>query len=254
MIDLEKAKQEFIKYTSGYDSNIVQIKRKIYHSLRVMEISHNLAKNIGFLPEEIELATLIGLLHDIGRFDQYTKFKTFNDLKSIDHGDEGVKILEKDKYIKNYIDNEKYELIIKKAIKNHNKYKIEENLSYEEEKFCDLIKDADKLDILYESVEAFWNDVKEKIKYEEISKEVFEQFKNQKLIGNEKKFTYLDEVVGVISFIYDINFEETLKKIQKENYINLILDRFEYNEKAEKQIQEIKIIANEYIDKKINKG
>ena len=127
-------------------------------------------------------------------------------------------------------------------------------MSYEEEKFCKLIKDADKLDILYESVEAFWNDVKEKIKYEEISKEVFEQFKNQKLIGNEKKFTYLDEVVGVISFIYDINFKEALKIIQKEDYINLILNRFEYNEKAEKQIQEIKIIANEYIDEKINKG
>ena len=254
MVDLEKAKQEFIKYTDKYDTSIEHINKKIGHSLRVMSISKKLAIKLGFTQEEIEVATLIGLLHDIGRFNQYTKFKTFMDLKSIDHGDEGVKILESDNYIKKYIDNPKYEIILKKAIKNHNKYMLEENLSKEEEKFCKLIKDADKLDILYEAVEMFWNNDKEKIKNEKISNEVLEQFKNNKLIEHKVKNTNLDNVIGMISFIYDIYYDESLEEIQKEDYINKILNKFEYNEGVVEQVEEIRNVANKYIEEQIKKG
>ncbi len=36
MIDIEKAKEEFINYTKKYDVQNVNIARKIEHSLRVM--------------------------------------------------------------------------------------------------------------------------------------------------------------------------------------------------------------------------
>lgn len=91
-IDLEKAKQEFLKYTEKFDLEEKHIKRKQLHSLRVMEISKKIAESLKLTQEEIELATLIGLLHDIARFEQYTKFETFNDLMSIDHADYGVEI------------------------------------------------------------------------------------------------------------------------------------------------------------------
>ena len=65
-IDIEKAKQEFIVYTEKYDLQNENIKRKQEHSLRVMQISEKLAKMLGLSKEEIQLATLIGLLHDIG--------------------------------------------------------------------------------------------------------------------------------------------------------------------------------------------
>ena len=43
--------------------------------------------------EEVEIASLIGLLHDIARFEQYTQYGTFKDLQSIDHGNLGAEIL-----------------------------------------------------------------------------------------------------------------------------------------------------------------
>ena len=89
-IDLEKAKHEFIRYTENYNLQNGHIKGKQEHSLRVMEISKQIAKGLNLSQEEIDLATLIGLLHDIARFEQYTQYHTFKDMLSVDHGDLGA--------------------------------------------------------------------------------------------------------------------------------------------------------------------
>ena len=143
-MNLEKAKEEFLKYTKSYDLNNSNIFRKQTHSLRVMEISKQIAEGLNLTQEEVELATLIGLLHDIARFEQYTRFKTFKDSLSIDHGNLGVEILDKD--IRKYIKTDKYDEIIKIAVKNHNKYAIESGLTKEQELFSKIVRDADKID------------------------------------------------------------------------------------------------------------
>ena len=79
MIDLEKAKNEFIKYTNNYDLTNSHITRKIYHSLRVMEVSKKIAEDLKLTQEQIDLATLIGLLHDIARFEQRKRYGTYYD-------------------------------------------------------------------------------------------------------------------------------------------------------------------------------
>jgi len=249
-IDLEKAKQEFLKYTEKFDLEEKHIKRKQLHSLRVMEISKKIAESLKLTQEEIELATLIGLLHDIARFEQYTKFETFNDLMSIDHADYGVEILNKD--IRKYIEQDKYDEIIKKAIKNHNKYAIEEGLSEKELLFAKIIRDADKLDIFYEAVNMFWKDTKEDIEKTVISENVYEQFIQNKIIKREKNKEQdtVDKVIAVIAFIFDINFRESLGAIRQENYINKILDRFNFEDKDTKiKMEEIRKKANKYVEK-----
>ena len=153
IVNLEKSKEEFLKYTENYDLENESIKRKQLHSLRVMRISKEIASGLNLNDDEKQIATLIGLLHDIARFEQYTQYKTFRDKDSIDHGDLGAKILEKD--IRKYIETDKYDEIIIKAVKNHNKYSIEEGLTEKELLFAKLIRDADKIDILYEAVEIF---------------------------------------------------------------------------------------------------
>ena len=120
-MDIEKAQKEFIKYTEKYDLSDVNIKRKQEHSIRVMKISKRIAEGMKLAQEEIDIATLIGLLHDIARFEQYTKYHTFKDAESIDHGDLGAEILKKD--IKKYIETDEYDELIQLAVKNHNKYK-----------------------------------------------------------------------------------------------------------------------------------
>lgn len=253
-IDLEKAKEEFIKYTEQYDLSNDNIERKQKHSLRVMNISEQIAQKINLNKEEIELAALIGLLHDIARFEQYTKYKTFRDVDSIDHGDYGVEILECD--IRKYIKTTQYDEIIKKAIKNHNKYEIENGLSEKEKIFAKIIRDADKIDILYESVEMFWKGNENIIENSTITDDVINQFNNNKQIKRRKdKRTEnaINEIISVIAFIFDINFKESFQIIQKEDYINKIIGRYNIKDIYTRgEIEKIKIKANKYIDNHVN--
>ena len=247
-INIEKAQEEFIKYTKMYDLENEHIKRKQEHSIRVMEISKQIAEGLNLSQEEVEVATLIGLLHDIARFEQYTKYSTFEDLESIDHGDYGVEILEKE--IRKYIETDKYDKIIKLAVKNHNKYKIQDGLTEKEELFAKIIRDADKIDIFYESVDMFWKGKEGEVNNSKISQPILEQFENRTQIKREKGkiIENLEEIVSVIAFIFDMNFKASFDILKREDYINKILNRYDIkDEQSRKAIEKIRKIANEYV-------
>ena len=132
LINLNKAKEEFEKYVKPYGRENVKICRKIEHSYRVLDVAEEIAKSLDLSEEDLELAKLIGLLHDIGRFEQIRIYNTFVDKDSIDHADLGVKILFEDNLIRKFIEDDQYDEIIYKAIKSHNKYAIENGLNQQE--------------------------------------------------------------------------------------------------------------------------
>lgn len=247
MIDLEKAKNEFIKYTNNYDLTNSHITRKIYHSLRVMEVSKKIAENLNLNKEQIDLATLIGLLHDIARFEQRRRYGTYYDKKSVDHGDLAVELLEENNFIRNFIETDKYDDIIKVAIKNHNKYEIEP-LEGESLLQAKIIKDADKIDIFYQLAHQFAKD-KNAIENSEISEDYIKQLKQGKCIFRNADESAIDELVLITSFIYDIHFDSSLKLIREENYIGKMFEQFDFDEKTQKQVDEILEIANAFLEK-----
>ena len=250
MIDLEKAKNEFINYTNNYDSTNVHIARKIGHTFRVMEWSKKIAESLNLSKEDIDLATLIGLLHDLARFEQRRLYDTFSDSKSVDHGDLAVTILEENEYIRKYIEDNQYDDIIKTAVKNHNKFKIEDGLDERTLLHSRIVRDADKLDIMYEGVHMFYKepDEIEQIENLPIAEEYYNQFINRKQIFRKKEPTVLDGMICLFSFIFDLNFEFSKKSIVERNYINDILSRFNFkNEQTKMQIEEIKKISYEFL-------
>lgn len=68
-----------------------------------MKISEQIATNLKLEKEKIQLATLIGLLHDIGRFKQYTEIGLGDNLEGFDHGNYGAEILFEKGIIRNFI-------------------------------------------------------------------------------------------------------------------------------------------------------
>ena len=253
-MNIEKSKNEFTRFVSQYDLENSKIKRKFGHSFRVMDIAGEIAKSIDLIDEDIELARLIGLLHDIGRFEQEMIYKTFRDHESIDHGDLGEEILKKNQYIRNYIDEDKYDNIIFKAIKNHNKFKIEDSLSEKELLFSKIIRDADKLDIFFEGAEMFWTKSEEieEVNNSKITEKVINDFYNNSLIDRKDIETRADGIISFIGFMFDINFKYDFEVLKKEDYINKILDKFTfYDEKTAEQMKKIRTIAKIYIDKQL---
>lgn len=251
MIDIEKAEKEFKRYTNKYIID-KRIERKVYHTFRVEELSEKIAKFLKMNEEEIKLAKLIGLLHDIARFEQYTRYKTFDDIKSIDHGDFGVEILERNNYIRKYIETDKYDDIINKAIANHNKYSLATNLNEKEENFCKIIRDADKLDIMYQATCESWIEQIENIEKQYITLNALEQFTSKQIVDKRYISHDIDRVVVVMGFIYDLNFIGSYKIIKENNYIDKIIDRFNFKmEETKEQMELIRKTVKEYIDNKV---
>ncbi len=249
MKDLDKARENYKKYLSNYDLNDDKIKSKVEHSYRVAGISRKIAKDMSLNEEKQQLAELIGLLHDIGRFKQYETFKNYNVISQFDHGDYGAELLNHE--IRKYIETSKYDNIIIKAVKNHNKYKIEEDLTEEELFFSKLIRDADKIDILYECLNIFWKGKEGLINQSILSNEMYEQFKKQKLIKIEKDRNYntIDDMLITLAYTFDINFKESYKYIKEQDYINKIMQRFKFkNIETKEKVKELINLLNKYIE------
>ena len=191
-INFSMAKQVFNDYIKQFDSEDGSILLKITHTYQVVNLSEYIAKEQGLDEEGINLAKLIALLHDIGRFKQVTVQRSFSD-KTFDHADYGNKILFEEKLIRDFIKTEQYDEIIRKAIYNHNKYKIEDGLNELEELQCKIIRDADKLDNFRVKDENKFEDSfpGRKMKDFEYSKELLAEestFSSDKCI--ESKFKY----------------------------------------------------------------
>ena len=70
----KKVSKVFDEYTSNYNLKDKGIYLKYHHSYAVSNLMKDLAISLDLTDEEIEIAKVIGLLHDIGRFEQWKKF------------------------------------------------------------------------------------------------------------------------------------------------------------------------------------
>ena len=208
--------EEFDKYVSNYDMNIDGIKRKYNHSIRVMNLSVKYARLLGFNDDDIELAGIIGLLHDIGRFEQYTKYKSFNDYENIDHADYGVKVLFDEGLIKKFTNRVKDYDLIKYAISNHNKLKIEKTDNKRYIKFVNLIRDVNKLDTVY--LTGYLWEYKFAANGEYISDNVRKCFELKRSINRREILNNNDNLAVSFAFVFDINNNVILKEFRQNIY------------------------------------
>ncbi len=248
MIDNLKARQVLKKYIEKYDFSNPRIKLKAAHIYRVADVSKQIATELKLTKEQIDLAELIGLLHDIGRFEQLRIYDTFSDRESINHAEMGVKVLKENNFIKEFCNDEKYYDIIFTSILNHNKYKIDETLKGETLLQSKIIRDADKIDILnllvFESFETLFK--KKEIINEPITEKVLSTMLEGKQIERKYQKTSMDDWASNLGYIYDINFKPSFKILKEKGYADKIIDRTPTPE-----MEEIRKYINKYIDEKI---
>ena len=252
-IDIIKAKKAFKEYVKNYNPEDAKIKIKIAHIERVTQIAKQLAENLNLDKEDIELAELIGLLHDIGRFEQIKLYNTFLDKDSVNHAEYGVKVLFEDGLIRKFIEDDKYDKIIKLAILNHNKIEIEEGLTEKENLHAKIIRDADKTDIFYVLTVSDKKEIwySSDLSDQKISEEVYKDFIKNRLVEYKKVKTGVDLLVIDFSYIFDLYFKESIKIIEENNYLEKLYNRFKFNDKQTKErIEEIYTIAKKYLEEK----
>lgn len=252
-IDIIKAKKTFKEYVKNYDPNDKKVKLKIAHIERVSQVAKQLAENLNLDEEDVKLAELIGLLHDIGRFEQIKRYHTFVDKDSVNHGELGVKILFEEGLIREFIENTEFDEIIKLSILNHNKTTIQEGLNQREKLHAQIIRDADKTDIFSVLTtgdkETIWE--KSDLSNDVITDEIYREFMEDKRIDYKKRETSADILVSHFAYVYDFNFKETLEVIKQNNYIDKLYKRFIFNDKETmKKFNNIYETAKKYLEEK----
>ena len=150
MINREEAKAVFDAYTAEYDLQNPMIYHKAIHTMKVAEMAEEIAKSIRPDEESADFAWMLGLLHDIGRFEQVRRYGTFLDSVSVDHAEFGADLLFGQGLIEHFPIRsfpEGWMEMAEKAIRLHNKLVLPEELDRDTRLFSDILRDADKVDI-----------------------------------------------------------------------------------------------------------
>jgi HD superfamily phosphohydrolase YqeK len=147
--DLETFKDWFSGYTQGFYTDNAGDRRnidlKIRHTILVCDNIVGIAQTEHLNENELLLAETVALFHDVGRFPQYAKHKTFLDSVSVNHGRLGAEVLE-EKNVLTCLPVNEQDLIIT-AVKFHNAFEIPSFKDKQKILFLRLIRDADKIDI-----------------------------------------------------------------------------------------------------------
>ncbi len=189
----------------------------------------------------------IGLLHDIGRFVQYEKTKSYNDATTkIDHGKVATDYLFKEEHIQDFAIPEKYYSIVETAIYNHNKLEIEEDLTEEELFYVHLTRDVDKIDIFRQEAT-----IENKSLIEQISPKVKEAFFEHHLINIKEIKTKSDETLVELAYVFDIHFQESYTLLKDTDNLELYLSVVEVDKGLEDEFESIKKEVRTYLEERI---
>ena len=249
------AKDIFLKYTDQYDRSNGKIQLKIVHTLAVAEVMNRLTKSLSLTEKQCELAYICAVFHDIGRFEQVRRFDTFLDHLSVDHAQLGCEVLEKNGFLKALPIAE--QKIVLTAIRNHNRFRIEEGLDEETLLFCKLIRDADKCDIFRvfacEEMVDTMGETQEQVSQEKVTDEVYNSIFAHQCIKKEERRTGLDKWVSFLGFIFDMYFDESICMLAENQYYRKPFDRTEFSdEETQRRVKEIMEEIERYIRERIS--
>lgn len=243
----------FAEYVRNYDPSDEKIKLKINHTYRVAGLCQRIAESLGLSEPDVDIAWLLGMLHDIGRFEQIRRFGTFNDVQSVDHAEFGADLLFKEGLIRKFAEgyyeecelarsgNEEAEQMIKNnehhnkdtgllemAIRQHNKYRVKEDLTERQRMFCDILRDADKVDIFKVNadipMEIIYDVTTEELKNGVITKEVLESFYKKETVLKSVRRSAVDHIVGHISLLFELVYKESYRQAKEQGYVYKLLD------------------------------
>lgn len=228
-IDRKHVKEQFAKYVGNYNPSDPKIALKIAHTYRVADNCEDIARSLNLSNDDIEFAWLSGMLHDVGRFEQIRIYNTFVDSESVDHAEFGADILfGEDNLIAGYVaDTSIYEMM-EIVIRQHNKYRIDSSISGKTLTFCNILRDADKIDILRVNVETpmeeIYNVSKEVLLEAGVSEIVMEQIKEHHAIDRAIINSPAERLIGHIALVFELVYPRSIELVKEQGYLTQMFD------------------------------
>lgn len=256
MIDCIKARKVFSDYVKNYDVNNGKVKLKIVHTFHVADLARMIATELGLSQEDTDLAELIGILHDIGRFEQLRRYNDFRDYLTVDHAALGIEVLKENNLIRSFIEDDQYDDLICTAIANHNRYAIEDGLDEHVRLHAKIIRDADKTDIFRVRIEDPLEDALpftvEQLENSGLSESVEKVFYQEQCIRSSSQKEPADFLLSGTALLFDYNFRPGLRYVRDHQYVQKMNERFTFQkEDTAKRIHQAEAFAMDYIERRL---
>jgi hypothetical protein len=233
------------------------VKIKYEHTRFVCEEMLYLADELKLNENQRSLAESIALLHDVGRFPQFVKYRTFNDPRSINHCQLALDVIQKENVLDGLPAEEQKS--IETAVKYHGAKVLPPNLSGDSLLFSKMIRDADKIDIYRVVTRAYIqhrddpDNFKLEIEFPDLpgyTPAILDAVLAGRLIEYRHLHCWNDMKLLVLGWVYDVNFPATLKRIRQRGYIETILSFLPDNDDTAKVRDKI----FSYVDNRIKTG
>jgi hypothetical protein len=231
---LLKLKNWFKDYTAGFYSSEPMVQQnmmlKVAHTRRVCEAILTIGGSLDLSREDISIAETCALLHDIGRFEQYKRYRTFLDHKSIDHAALGADVIQ-DLHVLEGIEPETAEMIVR-TVKYHNRATLPENETSRGLLFLKLVRDADKVDIWRVVTEYYHRSGNQRNRSIEldlpdapqVSDAVYDALMNRTFVKMSELKTLTDFKLLQMGWVYDLNFPMTFRIVREKRVLESIRD------------------------------
>lgn len=227
----------------------MMIDRKRTHTVRVANIADKIAMAKHVSETKRDLIWLCGLLHDFGRFEQATRYGTYNDAASTNHAVVSAEMLFHGLVgdrcdIRQYIDSSEYDNSIETAIASHNAREIPSGLRGIDYLLTSVLMDADKIDninmMAYKTTEEVCEESSEDVLASEFSDVAMNAFMQHRTLDNQcERETPADKVLSKLAFIFALYTHESFDVLLSYDKINMILaspytlDISKFNSKAQ---------------------
>ena len=198
------AEARFLRFTEPYTAYGDKIRIKIDHTLRVRDLCADVAESIGLGSDDVEL--------------QWRIYGTYNDSRSVDHGDLGAEFLREHDRIRIFAETD-HDTILH-AVEYHNKYRLPDTLSDRDRRFADITRDADKLDILYSFAVG---ELTCRSRNTAMSEAVFRTVMDGRGIQNRELATKADEIAVRLAFVFDLRFRRSFEILRKSDSIGRMI-------------------------------
>lgn len=228
MIDRENVRRAFDEYVAAYDAQDPKIHLKIEHTYAVAALCETIARTVG--APDAELSWLCGMLHDIGRFEQIRRYNTFIDAVSVDHAAFGADLLFREGLLARFAPglSEADTALLERAIRSHSAYRLSPTLSETEKMYCNILRDADKLDIFrvdcVTPMEDIFNVTREEIETSAVSEAVRACFLERHAVPRGVKKTAVDFCVSHLCLVFELVYPVSREIAREQGYVDRLLD------------------------------
>lgn len=208
------------------DEGEKNIRLKIGHTRKVCEAMALLSAGENLSENESRIASAVALLHDVGRFPQYRRWRTFRDSDSDNHARLAIDVIREENIL---ADIEPFErLLIEEAVRFHNLLEPPARIQSPTRLYIDLIRDADKLDIWRVFVELLALPPEERPSAATLGLDDLPGKVSDACIAelNSRSIVRLDTVSCVndfkllqISWVYDLTYATSRRILRERGYI-----------------------------------